>query len=408
MKAAEKVKATYKPKRKGTVPAVTPPPSAAFPTPSTGGQGHEQPGNSSDEEDGEHDFFDAAGDLEDAAEVLDIAQDPPPQPPIMVDYDMENGEDGKDASADAKQIKIDFDRKDVRSWFQRLEIRLKFAGVKSQWLKRLCLENILPGDIAHSCKEFFCKTKTEATAAGVNIYKDCKDRIIKTYGPKPGEDFRRALTIVMAGLPSEAAEDIRDAVCKKKKKFDGCCCVTTVGAIWQNILPAQIRTSIANIDIETDFDKAIESADLVYNAMKVGSQSSAVAATVPASTGATNKKPAGTSATPAKRADLDTSADAPAFDQINQLTEQLAAFNKNFKKKKFNAPNNSRGQSRGNGRGGAGKPQARQREGGGRGNPHPDGPPDNACGIHWRFGKSAYYCLDSEKCPWSAFISSPK
>ena len=40
---------------------------------------------------------------------------------IMVDYDMEDAADGKDAQAEARAIKCNFDRKDIKSWLQRFE-----------------------------------------------------------------------------------------------------------------------------------------------------------------------------------------------------------------------------------------------------------------------------------------------
>ena len=42
-----------------------------------------------------------------------------------------------------------------------------------------------------------------------------------------------------------------------------------------------------------------------------------------------------------------------------------------------------------------------------RGTPHPDGPPDSACYLHWRFGKSAFTCKKKSTCPWKNF-TKPK
>ena len=38
-----------------------------------------------------------------------------------------------------------------------------------------------------------------------------------------------------------------------------------------------------------------------------------------------------------------------------------------------------------------------------RGQPHPDGPPETACYLHWRFGKSAFKCKQKATCPWKNF-----
>ena len=112
-------------------------------------------------------------------EVSDGASDS--EADVMANYDVADEADIKDAQAEARHIKLSFDRKDPKSWFQRLEIRLEFAGIKSQWLKRLCLENLLPEDIAHCCKDYFSKPKTECTGDLVLIYKKCKTRILETW-----------------------------------------------------------------------------------------------------------------------------------------------------------------------------------------------------------------------------------
>ena len=142
-------------------------------------------------------------------------------------------------------------------------------------------------------------------------------------------------------------------ICQKKKKFDNCCCAYQVASVWKSILPENIRAHIAHLDCINDFDNVLRTADCIYNATK---QNVPVAAVKPAAA-----KPS-PSATGGAARELDTSADAPAFDQINQLTEQLAAFNKNFKKR----PKPGRGgQTRGaqQTRGGTGKHQSRDQGG---------------------------------------------
>ena len=308
----------------------------------------------------------------------------------MANYDETNAADDAGAAAEARNIKLAFDRKDIKAWLTRLEIRLEFAGVKSQWLKRLCLENILPEDVAHTCKEYFCKPQTDA---GTHIYKDCKNRLLEVYGSKPEEDFLKADNYVMAGLPSQAAKDLRDMMCQNATKLETCCCSVGVGARWRNLLPPEVKAQVAGMPLKkkTEFEAAIKKADEVFQAVKVNQPVSAVAVKKPATAGAKSKKPV----------DLDTSADAPALDQMAHLADQIAAFNKNYQKSK-----NSGGASRGaqQKRGPAGKPQARGRAP----KPHPDGPPEEACDIHWRFGRSAYYCLSPSTCPWHDIKSVPK
>ena len=325
----------------------------------------------------------------------------PPPPPKMTDYDVTDTADETSAQQEARAIKLAFDRQDVKAWLTRFEIRLEFAGVRSQWLKRLCLENVLPEDIASSCKDYFSMPKSECTGASANIYKLCKSRILEVYGPKPEEDFDKALTIVMTGLPSAAAKEIRDLICDQKVKLTNCCCAKQVSATWKKLLPAHVRAQIAGMDMKTQFDLMIKKADDTYNAIKAeaGAAAQPVALITPGK--------------PQVTADFDTSADAPALDQMSHLADQIAAFNKSYKKAQNSSKGRGgggrgaqqkRGGSNGSSRGLAGKPQPKQN----KGNPHPDGPPDNACHIHWQYGRSAFRCAKPDQCPWANYTAPPK
>ena len=305
---------------------------------------------------------------------------------MAADYDVADEADLKDAATEARSIKVSFDRKDVKSWLQRFEIRLEFAGVRSQWLKRLCLENILPEDVANTCKEYFIQPKSTADK---DIYKKCKTRILEVYGPKPEEDFFKAVNFVMTGLPSDAAKEIRDLVCEKQKPLESCCCAKQVGAVWRKLLPPTVRASVAAMDLKTNFDATIKHADHVFNSLKVAQPVALV----------TPRKPPTASARPA---DLDTSADAPALDPMAALTSEIAALRKDFKSAKKPKGVANSGQGAQKGRGAAGKPQSR-----GRGKPHPDGPPENACLIHWKHGRGAFYCLEPDTCDWATVIATP-
>ena len=94
-----------------------------------------------------------------------------PPPVVMVNFEDQDEVDEKDAHSKMGQVKLDFDQKNVKKWIKRLEIRLEFIGCKSQWLKRVCLENLLPAEIAECCGDLFDKDKSDA---GATIYKECK------------------------------------------------------------------------------------------------------------------------------------------------------------------------------------------------------------------------------------------
>ena len=247
--------------------------------------------------------------------------------------------------------------------------------------------------MANCCNEYFCKPKDKADA---NIYKLCKNRLMEVYGPKPEEDYKRATSIVLTGLPSEAAKEIRAAMCDKNPPLTDCCCAKAVGAMWRDLLPPTVKAAVASMNLQTDFDTTIKHADQVFNSLKP-TVAQPVALVAPS-------KPPKAKAT-AAAADLDTSADAPALDQMAHLTQEIAAFNKNFKAAKKQQQQRGGGASGGQGKrkGGAGRPQRARSE-----TPHPDGPPENACDIHWRFGRSAYYCLTPSTCPWAMYKSAPK
>ena len=82
--------------------------------------------------------------------------------------------------------------------------------------------------------------------------------------------------------------------------------------------------------------------------------------------------------------DFDTSADAPAL--------QIAAAGRGQGRYAPRKPPPRTGAARS---GGQAKPQGRE------GEPHPDGPPPNACNTHYKYGKAAFTCRKKDSCPWA-------
>ena len=288
-----------------------------------------------------------------------------------VNFQDEDGTDGTNAATKAESIKIDIDRKNLKAWFQRLEIRLEFIQVKSQWLKRVVLENMLPADLAECLNDLFIQPKSEADQF---IYRECKQHLLAVHGPKPVDDFNKARGLVLGGLPSDTAKRIRDLVCQKPKKLAGCCCHVAIEALWTDLLPEQVKAAVAGLDLQNNFEAVIKQADAVFKATQPKGSVIAAAVTQPTSRGA----------------DLDTSADEPAFERINQLAEQLAAVTKSYR------GGRGRGQpTRGRrGWGQAGKSQPK---------PAQEKAPDNACWLHKKYGKKAFHCADKDNCPWKEF-----
>ena len=321
----------------------------------------------------------------------------------MAEFDAKDGTDAADATKKANEIRLEFDRADIKAWLVRLEVRLEFAGCNSQWLKRVSLENMLPNDIAACCKDLFGLGKSEIPTGNL-IYKLCKERILKVHGPRPEDDFGKAQAMVLNGLPSDAAKRIRALVCQKKPAMTSCCCHVAVGKLWRDLLPAHVKAAVANMTLatEAEFTAITDAADNVFLAVQPTAAAAALAlqpsASAPPSmdvaavavTSAVGDAAAALQA--ALPADLDTSADAPAFSAVNQLAVQLAAFNKHFGKKpqaqQQRPPPPRRGQGQDT------RQQTR------RGPPHPDGPSATCCNNHWKYGRNAFTCADKARCPW--------
>ena len=162
--------------------------------------------------------------------------------------------------------------------------------------------------------------------------------------------------------------------------LSGCHCAAVVLGIWRRSLPSVVRNSIADMDFNNaTYTAVFDKADSVWSS---NSASVTVAATL---------------ATP--------------------QTAEVAAVSSN----RGGRNNNNRGGGRGGGnannrgggnannrgggsnRGGANGSQGQSR----RGPRHPDLPPNDACGLHWKFGKGAWTCADRHKCPWRD-LESPR
>ena len=63
---------------------------------------------------------------------------------VVVNYDVENKNDGDKAADQARSVKVEFDASDIRFWFAQLEDEMVMASVGSQWLKKTILQRNLP------------------------------------------------------------------------------------------------------------------------------------------------------------------------------------------------------------------------------------------------------------------------
>ena len=265
----------------------------------------------------------------------------------------ENGIDPEDVAAKADTIKVPYDPKDPVYWFRRLEIQMELRSIKSQFWKRVVLEANLPADVNETIKDLLIKERNSEGAA--TVYKDCKARLLKVFGPKPEQDFKLAMGLVMTGLPSQAAKRVRELVCKRN--FD-CCCPAVVGQIWRDMLPKDVRVAVASYDLAKQWDEALDRADDVYNALQSFLQADVKEVAV-----VKVDKPPDKTAKPAPELQLDVP--DVKFDINDRQT--WGRYHSDFKRR----------------------------------------PPNKICFQHYRWGKQAHFCRALGQCPWESYTAPP-
>ena len=151
-------------------------------------------------------------------------------------------------------------------------MQMGICGVKSQWMKRIVLQRLLPKKVAKNVKGLLSKSKTEA---GNTIYKDIKDRLLQIMGPKEQDLYRKASSLVMVDTPSQLARSMVDLLCKcgPNSLLNGCCGETIISGMWRDKLPDPVRAAVASLKLSgTNFETTIRNADDVFlalNASKV-------------------------------------------------------------------------------------------------------------------------------------------
>ena len=177
-------------------------------------------------------------------------------------------------------------------------------------------------------------------------------------------------------------------ICKKPKKFDGCCCAQAALAIWSLQLPVNIRAHISDREFTRETYKDVfEAADKVFNSTRQVSVAAVSAV------------------------DLDET--LAAFTPQNQ--PQVAAIRGGGRGGRGNRVGRGRnnrggGQSSQSGTstgGQSSKPQNQnqgqgqgQGQGQSRGPRHASNPPESCCSRHYRHGADAWFCLAPLTCPW--------
>ena len=310
----------------------------------------------SDSDGDEHEFHEASEDADGAAGAGGDGNLPPnvnlPAQAVMVAFEDENGKDTADIFKTVGQIKLAWTENEVPFWFRQLETKMKFMGVRSQWLKLQVLTNVLPADKLMLIKYL---VDIDEADCGDTQYKQAKQRLLQLFGPKEGDQYMKAAGLVMSSTPSDLARQLIALICKGRQPMNGCHCEETVSGMWRLKLPDEVRIAVAPLSLEAPtMEATLTTADAIYKAMNPNTIASI--------------KQAG----------------APASDP------QLAAFNQRGR----GGINSNQGAAPG----GAGR---------GRGTRKPksaDNPPKGVCKTHYEHGKSAYNCLNPFQCPWANFI----
>ena len=296
----------------------------------------------------------------------------------MVNYDQQNENDDEGAIQNARDVKLPFNKHDVKLWFSLVESKMQFAGLKNQWSKRQILVQLIPPDMHSDFRQYLQLQETEA---GATAYYDLKKAIIKLLGPKKADGFDKAIARVMTGTPSQLGRQILNDICPGVRPLDGCHCEDTVLGIWRRSLPQIVRCAIADMEFNKNTYTAVfDKADDVWASNKAST--TVVAALSKASIAAAG----GAESNP----------------------DQVAAV-QSARNRRNRPPRNNQGGSGGSGSGSGGNQGGGGNQGAqakpNRGPRHPDNPPSGSCGLHWKFGKAAWTCADRHNCPWRNYES---
>ena len=349
---------------------------------------------------------------EQEGEPVEVVQQEAP-PAVMPNYDATHADDEDDKAMD-KAINAlrgkEWAEDDLKFYFQQVEIKMKSAGVKSNFTKLQVLSTILPKKVTDEIKGILCKQESEFTRK--DAYLQAKNEIIRCFGPCEGANCERALNRVLTGKPSQLAKALIGDLCSKE--LNGCCCIQMVGTLWRRALPSSVKQAVAHYEFKkATLNDVLQVADDVFMSTKP-----------PTATIASIASPAATPIYPVISASDGLSTEevlnqgfrAPTLPplppeqaaQIAQVAHLAAIYNNYNRGSGRGRGSSNRGNNRGRGRGGQGQGGGQQQYS--AANPrwrtprHPDLPPFGSCKRHWQFGKSSFVCLEPQTCPWKQHI----
>ena len=299
-----------------------------------------------------------------------------PDPVVEPDFEDEDGQDGASAIDHSRTLKIEFDPSEVSFWFTQLENEMYTCSVKSQWLKRCVLVKNLPSKVQSDVKSLL---ELKKSACPPLIYKKVKEEILRLHAPKEEDSFKKALSRVLVGLPSQLGEQLVNDVCKNPVRLSCGCCYRAIKTLWTLQLPDFVKSQIANMDFNQEtYRQVFQAADKIFLSRQTPELASSVAAVV------TVPKASASSSSPSSAA-------------------EVAAFKPNGKGNRNNGGGgkNNKGNSSGGG-GGSGSGGGNGR----RGPRHSSNPPGSCCDNHYRWGAQSWFCLAPLTCPWKDKIGA--
>ena len=287
----------------------------------------------------------------------------PDQDEVAINFEDEAGKDGDKAIDHTRTLKIDYDPSDVKFWFIQLENEMFTCEVKSQWLKRCVLVKNLPSKVQSDVKALLSLQKSEAPA---DLYKQIKHEILRIHAPKREDTFKKALSRVLTGLPSQLGSELINDICDKPTKLTGCCCAKSVYTLWVLQLPASVRGAVADREFNANtYNAVFQTADRVYQSTRDTQVNPAVAAISGA----------------------DKSGEGPQVAAVRPAARGRGGRNRGGGRQQNQQSSSNSSNSSGS-------------KGQGRGPRHSSNPPSSCCDSHYRFGDKSWNCLSPFTCPW--------
>ena len=297
--------------------------------------------------------------------------------PDIVNFEDENGEDDASALQNACRNleRFNWDPNNLKFTFQKLEIKMSAVGVKKQYTKFQVLSTVIPKEVEDEVQSLL--TCQEAEFPNKDAYKLLKKEVMRIFGPRPEEAIERALGRVLTGKPSQLARALVNDLSKCKMACQ--CCPDWILALWKRQLPGNVRAGIAHCTFNKDtFDSVVQLADDIYSSSRPTPSVAAV------------------------------SRQTSALDETQPgLQYPVPEVNA------IRGGGRGRGRGRG-GRGGRGRGASQGQTGGAdkphKGTKHPDLPEGEwrGCGMHFRWGRGAFFCSAPATCPWKDVYATKK